>query len=44
MSEKLSILVVEDDDALRDALQVTLETAGHDTQMPPTAGRRPWKP
>ena len=29
MSEKLNILVVEDDDALRDALQVTLETAGH---------------
>jgi two-component system response regulator FlrC len=30
MSEKLSILVVEDDEALRDALQVTLDTAGHD--------------
>jgi DNA-binding response OmpR family regulator len=42
MSEKLNILVVEDDDALRDALQVTLETAGH-AAMPPTAGRRRWK-
>ncbi len=30
MSEKLSILVVEDDDALRDALQLTLESAGHE--------------
>ncbi|MDZ4254399.1 MAG: sigma-54 dependent transcriptional regulator [Sulfuritalea sp.] len=29
MSEKLNILVVEDDDALRDALQITLEAAGH---------------
>ncbi len=29
MSESLKILVVEDDDALRDALLVTLETAGH---------------
>ncbi len=29
MPEKLRILVVEDDEALRDALQVTLETAGH---------------
>ncbi|MDP3514683.1 MAG: sigma-54 dependent transcriptional regulator [Sulfuritalea sp.] len=29
MSEKLNILVVEDDDALRDALQITLETVGH---------------
>lgn len=33
MSEKLSILVVEDDEALRDALQVTLETAGHDADV-----------
>jgi two-component system response regulator FlrC len=30
MPEKLNILVVEDDDALRDALQVTLQAAGHD--------------
>lgn len=30
MSEKLNILVVEDDDALRDALQMTLESAGHE--------------
>jgi len=29
MSDSLSILVVEDDDALRDALQITLEAAGH---------------
>jgi len=29
MSEHLNILVVEDDDALRDALLITLETAGH---------------
>jgi two-component system response regulator FlrC len=29
MSESLKILVVEDDDALRDALLVTLEAAGH---------------
>jgi two-component system response regulator FlrC len=29
MSEQLNILVVEDDDALRDALQITLEAAGH---------------
>ena len=29
MSETLKILVVEDDDALRDALLVTLEAAGH---------------
>ena len=29
MSENLKILVVEDDDALRDALLVTLEAAGH---------------
>lgn len=29
MSGPLSILVVEDDDALRDALQITLEAAGH---------------
>jgi two-component system response regulator FlrC len=29
MSESLSILVVEDDEALRDALLVTLEAAGH---------------
>lgn len=32
MSEHLNILVVEDDDALRDALVITLETAGHDVQ------------
>jgi len=30
MSDHLNILVVEDDDALRDALLITLETAGHD--------------
>ncbi|MDO8346511.1 MAG: sigma-54 dependent transcriptional regulator [Rugosibacter sp.] len=30
MPEHLKILVVEDDDALRDALHITLETAGHD--------------
>jgi len=29
MSNPLNILVVEDDDALRDALQITLEAAGH---------------
>ncbi len=29
MSEQLKLLVVEDDDALRDALQFTLEAAGH---------------
>jgi two-component system response regulator FlrC len=29
MSESLSILVVEDDEALRDALLITLEAAGH---------------
>lgn len=29
MSESLRILVVEDDEALRDALLITLETAGH---------------
>jgi two-component system response regulator FlrC len=29
MSESLNILVVEDDDALRDALMITLEAAGH---------------
>jgi two-component system response regulator FlrC len=29
MSESLKILVVEDDDALRDALLITLESAGH---------------
>ncbi|MCX7175124.1 MAG: sigma-54 dependent transcriptional regulator [Proteobacteria bacterium] len=29
MSDHLNILVVEDDDALRDALLITLETAGH---------------
>jgi two-component system response regulator FlrC len=29
MSEQLTILVVEDDDALRDALQITLEAASH---------------
>ena len=29
MSDSLKILVVEDDDALRDALLITLETAGH---------------
>ncbi len=32
MSELLNILVVEDDDALRDALLITLETAGHVVQ------------
>ncbi|MFA6311264.1 MAG: sigma-54 dependent transcriptional regulator [Sterolibacterium sp.] len=32
MPEHLNILVVEDDDALRDALVITLETAGHDVQ------------
>lgn len=30
MPEKLNILVVEDDDALRDALQITLQAAGHE--------------
>jgi two-component system response regulator FlrC len=30
VSEQLNILVVEDDDALRDALQITLEAAGHE--------------
>ena len=29
MPEQLNLLVVEDDDALRDALQITLEAAGH---------------
>jgi two-component system response regulator FlrC len=29
MSESLKVLVVEDDDSLRDALQITLEAAGH---------------
>ena len=29
MSESLNLLVVEDDDSLRDALQITLEAAGH---------------
>jgi two-component system response regulator FlrC len=29
MSESLRLLVVEDDDSLRDALQITLEAAGH---------------
>jgi two-component system response regulator FlrC len=29
MAEKLTILVVEDDESLRDALQLTLEAAGH---------------
>ncbi len=29
MSQSLKILVVEDDDSLRDALQITLEAAGH---------------
>ena len=29
MGSKLKLLVVEDDDALRDALQITLESAGH---------------
>jgi two-component system response regulator FlrC len=33
MSEHLNILVVEDDDALRDALLITLETAGHAVQV-----------
>jgi len=32
MTEHLTILVVEDDDALRDALLITLETAGHVVQ------------
>ncbi len=32
MSEHLSILVVEDDDSLRDALLLTLEAAGHRVQ------------
>lgn len=32
MSEHLNILVVEDDDALRDALLITLESAGHAVQ------------
>ena len=32
MSEHLNILVVEDDDALRDALLITLEAAGHVVQ------------
>ena len=32
MSEHLKILVVEDDDALRDALLITLEAAGHAVQ------------
>ena len=32
MSEHLNILVVEDDDALRDALLITLESAGHVVQ------------
>jgi two-component system response regulator FlrC len=30
MFEQLNILVVEDDDALRDALQITLEAVGHE--------------
>jgi two-component system response regulator FlrC len=30
MFKQLNILVVEDDDALRDALQITLEAAGHE--------------
>ncbi len=32
MTDRLNILVVEDDDALRDALLITLETAGHIVQ------------
>ncbi|MFA7281217.1 MAG: sigma-54 dependent transcriptional regulator [Sterolibacterium sp.] len=32
MAEHLKILVVEDDDALRDALLITLESAGHTAQ------------
>ncbi|MCX7172287.1 MAG: sigma 54-interacting transcriptional regulator, partial [Proteobacteria bacterium] len=32
MSEHLNILVVEDDDSLRDALLITLESAGHAVQ------------
>ncbi len=32
MPENLKILVVEDDEALRDALMITLETAGHTVQ------------
>ena len=43
MSEKLNILVVEDDDALRDALQSRSKPRAT-PQMPPMAGRRPWKP
>ena len=35
MSECLSILVVEDDDALRDALLLTLDAAGHRTKGAP---------
>lgn len=35
MIEALNILVVEDDDALRDALLLTLEAAGHKTQGAP---------
>jgi two-component system, response regulator FlrC len=35
MSESLKILVVEDDDALRDALLVTLEAAGHQAEGAP---------
>ena len=33
MSEHLNLLVVEDDDALRDALQITLEASGHVVQV-----------
>jgi len=36
MSEKLKLLVVEDDDALRDALLITLETAGHQVTGAPS--------
>ena len=32
MSARLNILVVEDDDSLRDALQITLEAAGHEVR------------
>jgi two-component system response regulator FlrC len=38
MSESLKILVVEDDDALRDALLVTLEAAGHRAAGAPGGG------
>ena len=37
MPERLNLLVVEDDESLRDALLITLETAGH-RPMPPKFG------